>query len=185
MATKKIVLAITGTTGAGIDTLVECISTRLKINHQSARNLITEEIKKRNLSANKNSMNKIGIELREKNGSDFIVKTLYKRGLTSKEEILLIESVINPSEVRFLKSIPNIRILGVDADLRTRFVRKHRRGNEEVFISLNEFKIQENKDIQRLNLKHCINLADVVFDNGKQGTEYLEMQVEDYLLRTL
>ena len=98
MGKSRIILGITGTNGAGKGTVVEYLVSQKNFKHFSASALISEEIERLALPVNRESMIKVGNELREKYGADVIVERLMERAINEKGNII-IESIRTLAEI--------------------------------------------------------------------------------------
>ena len=179
-----ITIGITGTLGAGKGTIVDYLVKNKGFVHYSVRAFITEEIKKRGLEVNRDTMTLVGNDLRAQHTPSWIVEQLYEKAVASGCNCI-IESVRTPGEVAALRGKSNFYLFAVDADPKVRYERAVLRGSEtdhvsyETFIA-NEQREMDNTDPNKQNLGVCIREADFRFDNG--GTiEDLHKQVEDVL----
>ena len=73
------IIGITGTLGAGKGTVVDYLVQTHGFKHYSARAFITEEIKKRGLPIDRDSMVLVANDLRTKHTSSFILEELYNQ----------------------------------------------------------------------------------------------------------
>ena len=73
------IIGITGTLGAGKGTIVDYLVDKMGYIHFSVRAYLIEEIKKRGLVVNRDSMTNVANELREKHSPSFIIEELYKK----------------------------------------------------------------------------------------------------------
>jgi dephospho-CoA kinase len=177
------IIAITGTLGAGKNTVVDILKEQ-GFKHFSIRDYLIEEIKKRNLEINRDSMVEVATEIRKANGREYITKQLYEK---AKGQNSVIESIRQPKEVEFLKS-KNIKLIAVDADLETRYKRIKERKSETDNISFEKFKHDEEREMQsndpyKQQLRECINLADYKIENN-ESIEQLKTKIIK-LLKTL
>ena len=78
-----ITIGITGTLGAGKGTIVDYLIKNKGFVHYSVRSFITEEINRRGLPVNRDSMTMVGNDLRAQHSPSWIVEQLY--GLNSTE----------------------------------------------------------------------------------------------------
>ena len=179
-----ITIGITGTLGAGKGTIVDYLVSRRGFTHYSVRAFITEEIKRRGLEVNRDTMTLVGNDLRAQHTPSYIVEQLYQQASTSGCNCI-IESVRTPGEVDSLRGKPNFFLFAVDADPRTRYERAVLRGSETDHVSFETFIANEQREMtstdpNKQNLRRCIEQADYQFDNG--GTiEHLNNQVEEVL----
>ncbi|HOY90644.1 MAG TPA: AAA family ATPase, partial [Bacteroidales bacterium] len=72
-----IVIGLTGTLGAGKDTVVNYLIKNEDFQHLSVRKFLIKELQKRNLPINRDTMRQLANELREKYGNSYIVEKLY------------------------------------------------------------------------------------------------------------
>lgn len=184
MDTRRVVLGITGTNGAGKGTVVEYLVNKKNFSHFSASGLITEEIIRLNMPVNRDNMILVGNMLREKNGAGYIAEELIRRA-SKNEGNSIIESIRTIGEVDKLRERGGI-ILAVDADQRVRYERNLVRGGVKDKVTFEEFVEQEKREMEssdpnKQNLSACRKAADYVINND--GTvEELNNEIEKILL---
>ncbi len=176
------VIGITGTLGAGKGTIVDFLVQNMEYKHYSVRGFLIEEIKRRNLSVNRDSMTSVANELRAKYTPYYIIQKLYELAVENKENAI-IESIRTPGEVQFLKKQGNFFLIAVDADPKIRYGRITLRASETDMISYDTFINNEQReyssdDPNKQNLSRCIELADLLlFNNG--SIEELHCSLKD------
>ena len=117
-----IIIGITGTIGAGKGTIVDYIVNKKGFDHYSVRAFISDEIIKRNLSVNRDSMVLVANDLRAKHSPSYIAEQLYEEALKSGKNCI-IESIRSPGEVEKLKSKGNFFLFAIDAPAKIRYKR--------------------------------------------------------------
>ena len=162
------IVGITGTNGAGKGEVVKFLLEK-GFKHYSVRNYLIEEIEKRGMEVDRNSMIFVANDLREKNGSNYIVEELYRRAEVVEGDVV-IESIRASGEVETLKEKGDFVLFAVDADPETRYSRIVERGDESDNVSFEEFLKQEksemsNSDSSKQNLEKCIEISDHLFIN--------------------
>ncbi len=173
------IIGITGTNGAGKGTVVEYLKTKWFI-HFSARTFFIEEIKRRGLPINRDTITEVANDLRVKFGTGYFTEQALAR-LGSGSSDAVIESIRTPGEAEYLKA-KGALLWAVDADIHTRYDHAILRGSETDKISFEKFVADEqrewsNDDPTKQNLKAVIDTADVILtNNGTQ--EELFAQVE-------
>jgi dephospho-CoA kinase len=176
-----IIIGITGSIGAGKGTVVEHLKINKNFKHYSARALITEEIERRGLLLDRDSMILVSNDLREKNSPSFLVEELYRRAKQDGQNCI-IESIRTLGEIEALRKIGHFHLLAVNADLPTRYQRVIARGSSTDNISFETFVEQNEReasstDPHKQNISACIAQADFVLDNNRSVDELYE-QIE-------
>lgn len=179
-----ITIGITGTLGAGKGTIVDYLVQNKGFVHYSVRSFITEEIKRRNMPVNRDSMTEVGNDLRAQHSPSYIVEQLYAQAQASGCNCI-IESVRTPGEIAALRGKSNFYLFAVDADPKVRYERAVLRGSETDHVSYETFIANEQREMtsddpNKQNLRVCIDQADFRFDNGG-SIEDLHKQVEEVL----
>lgn len=179
-----IIIGITGTLGAGKGTVVEYLTRHKNFSHYSARKFLTLEAKKREMPLDRDTFHFVANDLRKTQGPYVIAESLYKMALESGKNAI-IESLHTTGEVSFLREKDHFFLLGVDANIETRYERISKRKSETDSVTLERFKSvqaseMENADPKLQNLAACIKMADDVIMND-HGREELYAQVDQVL----
>lgn len=178
------IIGITGTIGAGKGTIVEYLVEKKQFRHFSVRGFITEEIKKRGLPVNRDSMVVVANDLRAKNSPSYIVDRLFEKAKEAGGNSV-IESIRTPGEIISLRKQPNFNLFAVDCDPEIRYNRIKSRASETDQVDFNTFLENEKREMtaddpNKQNLKKCIEMADFVFDNSGE-VEHLYSAVGETL----
>ncbi len=97
-----IVIGITGTLGAGKGTIVDYLVEQKGFAHFSVRAFLLEEIRKRGLPENRDSMYNLANELRSIYGPSYLTDQLYEKAAISRKNSI-IESIRTPGEIKSLR----------------------------------------------------------------------------------
>jgi len=176
-----IIVWITWTLGAGKGTIVDYLVQKKWFQHFSVRAYLIQEIEKRGMPVNRDSMVIVGNDLRAKYGSSYIAEQLYEQAKLSGKNAI-IESLRAVGEVEALKGKANFYFFAIDADPKIRYERVVLRNNESDHVSYEKFisdeqREMENEDPTKQNVAKCIQMADHIFINN--GTfEELNAQIE-------
>lgn len=180
-----ILVGITGTLGAGKGTIVDCLKEK-GFAHYSVRDFLVEEIEKRGLEVNRDSMTVVANSLRKEHGADYIVRCIEQKALT-KGVNCVIESIRNPKEVELLRKSGNFYLFSVDADLEKRYERIKLRKSATDNVDFDTFVANEQREMSsngenEQNIGSCMKMADYTFLNNSD-MEALKMQVEEVLYK--
>jgi dephospho-CoA kinase len=170
-----IIIGITGTLGAGKGTVVEYLVKEKSFLHFSVRAFLLDEIRKRGLAENRDSMFILANSLRAQFGSSYLTDQLYLRAVGTGKNCV-IESIRTPGEIVSLRSKGNFILLAVDADPELRYQRIMSRHSEtdqitfETFLG-NEKREMDADDPNMQNLRRCITDADILLENNGSKEE--------------
>ena len=176
------IVGVTGTNGAGKGTVADYLVQK-GFKHYSSRACIVEEIEKRGLPVNRDTMTSVSNDMRAKNGAAIIVETLYNQAL-KKGGDAVIESVREIPGAAFIKEHGGFMI-GVDADQKIRYERAMKRGSATDHIDFDTFVVQEKREMEnpdpaKQNIAAVMRIVDAtVYNNGT--LEELNAQVDSVL----
>ena len=176
-----LIIGITGTLGAGKGTIVDFLEQEKGLVHFSVRGFISEEIVRRGLPVNRDSMVQVANDLRAKYSPSYIVDQLYEQALLQGKNCV-IESIRTSGEIDSLRGKGNFVLFAVDAEPQSRYQRIVARNSETDRISYQTFIDNEQREMtsadpNKQNLRKCIEMADYVFENNESIYE-LQQQIE-------
>lgn len=176
------VIGITGTIGAGKGTVVEYLKTK-GFRHFAARDFIVEEVKRRGLPVDRDSMTAVANDLRGKHDSSYIIGELAKRAEREGGNAV-VESVRTVGEAALLRERGAV-LLAVDADQKLRYERITARGSVTDHVSFEVFVAQENREMENMdpakqNIGAVMKMADYKIENNGSRSE-LHAHIEEVL----
>ncbi|MEX1120330.1 MAG: AAA family ATPase [Candidatus Paceibacterota bacterium] len=169
------IIGLTGTNGAGKGTVAGYLVREKGFAHYSARDFIVEEIQKRNMPIDRNSMIIVGNALRKEHGPAYVLEQLYLRAHAAGGNAVL-ESVRTTGEVIELRHYENFSLIGVDAPQSIRYERTVTRKSATDQVSFEEFIALEEREMQSQdpgvqNITAVMKLADYVLINDGSPEE--------------
>lgn len=183
------IIGITGTIGAGKGTVVEYLAAKYGFKHYSVRDFLTEEIERRGLPINRDSMRLVGDEFRAHHHPGWVIEQLYHRAVSNGIPAV-IESIRAIGEVDFLFSVPEeFILLAVDAEPRLRYERAFARKSATDNITYEQFLEKEaremsDQDPTRMNIGGCMLKAHYTLRNDGTLTD-LHQTIDQTLGRKL
>lgn len=181
----KKVIGLVGPISSGKGTVAK-ILTEKGYRPYSLSDRIREEIRHRKLDADRGTLNYVANELRKTLGSDILAKRTAEIIEKEGNELVVIDSIRNPEEIKYLKEKFGAKIIGVVADQEKRFEYiKIRAANSAGVDTWETFKKWDDEELSqsgehKQQVKACLDLADMTIENN--GTiEDLKQKVEEFI----
>jgi dephospho-CoA kinase len=172
------IIGITGTSGAGKDTLAEHFVAK-GFEHISLSNIIREVLQEREMEITADSQYNVGNELREKEGLGVLAKRAVRKMGENKNYV--ITSIRSPFEAAELKKIKNFILFSVDAPIEMRYKRVLARLDrvDKITKTFEEFKTREDREMESADQSHqqikaCMEMADCRLFNTGDREEYFQ-----------
>lgn len=138
------IIGITGSFGSGKGAVVGYLTQKLHFKHYSASGFITEEIVRRGMPVNRDSMIVVSNNMRKTHGPASIIDSLYQQASAIGGDAV-IESLRTVAEVEKIKELGGT-VIGVDADSKLRYERAVKRGSEKDDVTYEKFLEQERAE---------------------------------------
>ncbi len=164
-----IVISITGTLGAGKGTVAEYFVKEKGFKHYSVRDFLINEINKRGLLINRDSMVEVANDLRKNNSPSYIIEQLVLKAKKNGENAV-IESVRAVAEAKKLKEMGAL-LLSIDAKQKLRYERVVKRGGVVDDITFEEFAFDEEREMNsddptKQSIADVMQMADIKIENN-------------------
>ncbi len=181
------IIGLAGSFAAGKGTVVDYLVDQKEFRHFSASGFITEEIVRRDMPVNRDSMIVVANDLRATHGPSYIIDSLYARAKEQGGDVI-IESLRAVAEVKRIQELGGV-VLGVDAEPVLRYERAVARQSLKDVVTFEEWKAQElaesnQDDDTKQNIFGSLALADYMIINN--GTlDELHQQVDAVMAQIL
>jgi len=174
-----LIIGITGTNSSGKDTAAKFFAEK-GFDSFSLSDILREEAKKRGVEENRDNLQGIGNELREKFSTGYLAQETLKK----IKRDAIVTSIRHSDEVKTLEQAQNFFLIAIDAPIRLRYERARKRQGTQDTIDFETFQKQEAKEFQKSGsgqqLGKCMEMANYKFEND--GTkEELYQKLEDSL----
>jgi len=180
------ILGIAGTIGAGKGAVVDYLKEKKGFSHYSSSGILKGILQERGVSEIRENLSKLAEELVSKHEGG-ILQISHKYAVESGVQNYILEAIHREKEADYIRSLGGL-VLGVDADIRTRYERISKRGEgKKDDVTFEQFvtdskREDEGKGEGTPNINSVIKNADFVIKNN--GTlEELHKQVDEFLER--
>lgn len=166
-----IYLGLVGPIASGKGVLADYLK-HLGFEYVSLSDQVRLELKKRGLPITRENMQDVGDEMRRHNGNCYWAD-MAMCAVQNPNHHLVFDSIRNPGEIGELRSLMNIKIIGVDAPVEKRLhwylERARQRGedmpdmNTFIQVSVRDRGVNQQKYGQQVD--ECLKMSDMVFQN--------------------
>ncbi len=158
---KQKIFALSGTFGSGKGTVTDYLVKKYNFTHLSVTEFLSNEIRKRGLEVNRNTLHATANGLRARNGGEYIMRVLYEQAVALGTDCI-IEAVSSPLESDYLGTQSGVVLVGVTAPVQLRYERIRTRNSVKDNVSFKEFLEQENRELDNVdplkqNIGYCIS----------------------------
>ena len=183
------VIGLVGPTSSGKGTVARMFKER-GYEYYSLSDMLREEARRRGLDPEVTEiLQDLGDELRQRFGEAILAERTAIKIEMSEGTKVVIDSIGNPAEVRYLKGALKATIIGVDAPVDIRWRRFQERGRDtnvktkEEFLAMDARETQTPDEPFKIDITGCLELADFTIKN--EGTpDDLMYEVERFFKET-
>ncbi len=173
------IIGITGTNGAGKDTVAEYLVSQ-GFNHYSLSDEIRAIMAEMGLPETRENLIATGNKVRIEKGSEHLAVRVSGK----LQRPAVITSIRNPHEIKHLKTQEGFVLLHIDAEREVRYERTVSRSREGDVATFEQFVASEERELKGAahaqNLSLCFEEADhIIYNNGE--IEELHIKVEEVL----
>ncbi len=120
---NKIILGLVGEMGTGKSTLTEYIKTKHGAVSFRFSDMLSDIARRLYLEQSRPNLQMISSMIRETIGQDIMSKVIMRDAAEANAPIVITEGVRRPTDITYLKKLPNFYLIGITADERTRYER--------------------------------------------------------------
>jgi len=170
----KIVFGFIGVPCSGNTTAAERLIKKHGFFYTSTSGEIRDVLKKRGEKVTRDSLQRVGGELRQVKGADVLAKRSWKKIISSRNDKSIIDGIRGIEEVEFLKKQQGFYLFNVIADPRIRFKRMKRRNRENDPVTWVKFLKSEKRDKKSdgRDVQACLKAADFKIENNGTPEEF-------------
>ena len=174
---NRIVIGLTGLPGSG-KTEVAKILKKAGFKIFSMGDVVREEVKKRGLELKRENLEKIAIEIREKEGKDAVAKRIIEKVKNTNYEKICIDGIRSIDEINtFKKVFKDFKLIAVICSKEERMTRLRKRARSDDDLK----KLEEREKHEKLlGIDKAIEIADIKILN-EGSLEDLREKVEEIL----
>lgn len=174
----KIVVGLVGQMGSGKGEFSKFLREK-GFTHYSLSDRVREEAKRRNLEPKRETLQDIGDALRKEFGNDILARKTEEIIAQSDNRLIVIDSIRNPGEVKYLKKKLGVYILGITAYPSVRLKRYLASANydpktSEAFFKASRRDSGEEEENYGQQVGACLKMTDSIIENNGSLEELRE-----------
>ncbi len=163
----KLILGITGEMAAGKTTVTDYIKERHGGVSFRFSTMLRDCLTRMHIPNTRENLQQFSTSVRTIFGDDLMSKVVAKDVESATGNIIIVEGIRRPSDVAYLKDLPGFHLIGVDADLRTRYERIVERSEnpddqEKTFEQFEKEQTQESEG----KIREIMQQAEVLVNNN-------------------
>ncbi len=178
---NKIILGLAAELAGGKGTVAKYIEEKYGGSSYRFSTMLRDILQRIYLPDSRENMQKLSTILRQNFGEDTLAKVIAEDVKSDNHNIIAIDGVRRPVDIKYLKEIPGFKLVYIATDIKNRYKRIVKRGEnpDDATKTLEQFKKDQEgeADAQIRNMK---DHADFVIDNN--GTfEELYKQIDEII----
>lgn len=149
--------------------------------HHSLSDIVRDEANLRGIPVTRENLQNIGNDLRTKFGGHVLAQRTLEK-IKPEKKFIVIDSIRNPEEIYFLKSVFDILIIGIDApqELRLIWYLERAKIRKEDSLSELDFYCADGRDsgvgetVAGQQVRQCLLNSDIVIENRGSKKELID-----------
>ncbi len=163
----KIILGLTGSIASGKGTVSKYLKEKYKAQTFKFSQILRAMLQRAYLPETRDNLVKISLALREAFGQDILAKIISKDVLEENNDIIVIDGIRRPADIKYLKDIKGFKLIGIDADIKIRYERlKKRNENKDDKSKSWEDFLKDHKAETEIYIPELLKKSDHIINNN-------------------
>lgn len=174
----KMVLGLAGEMASGKGTIAEYIHDKCHTSSHRFSTMLRDVLDRLHLEQSRDHLQALSTMIRETYGQDTLARVMAEDVKKDDASIVVVDGVRRLDDIKYLKELPEFKLVYIDVDLRTRYERIIERSEniDDQGKTFEEF-VEESRDESEQQIAGLKEHADIVIDNSG-GMEKLYEQVD-------
>ena len=162
----KMVLGLAGEMASGKGTIAEYIHDKCHTSSHRFSTMLRDVLDRLHLEQSRDNLQALSTIVRETYGQDTLARVMAEDVKKDEADIVVVDGVRRLDDIKYLKKLPEFKLVYIDVDLKTRYERIVERGEntDDQGKTFEEF-VKESKDESEQQIVGLKEFADVVIDN--------------------
>ncbi|XLQ19797.1 MAG: AAA family ATPase [Candidatus Moraniibacteriota bacterium] len=175
----RMVLGLAGEMASGKGTVSEYLNEKCDTSQHRFSTMLRDVLDRLHLENSRDNLQNLSTMLRQTYGEDTMARVMAEDAKSDAAEIIVIDGVRRMDDIKYLKELPEFKLVYIDVDIRTRYERIIQRSEnvDDQNKTFEEFEA-ESKNESEAQVKGLKEFADVIINNSG-SVEELHKQVDD------
>lgn len=162
----KIILGFTGLPACGKGTIAQYFKEKYQAETFRFSTMLRDVLDRLYLEHSRENMSGISTVLREFFGQDLMAKVMAKDVENSQAELIIVDGIRRMDDVKYLRALPNFKLVAIVADMKIRYERLKKRGEnpDDKNKTWAEFLADHQLETE-LTILDTMKAADLVINN--------------------
>ncbi len=163
----KIIIALAGPIASGKEAVKKYLEEKYGASSYKFSNPLRDVLKRLHLPISRENIQDISTWLRARFGNDLLATIITADAIDDAGEIVIIDGARRLQDVAHLRALPEFKLVGVDADIKTRYERVVKRNENEgdAEKTFEQFLIDSDKETEK-DIPNVLAAADYLIDNN-------------------
>ena len=177
----KIILGFTGLIACGKGTATQYLKEQYGAETFRFSTMLRDVLDRLYLGHSRENMSGISRILREFFGQDLMAKVMAKDVENSQAELIVVDGIRRMEDVKYLRALPNFKLVSIEADMKIRYERLLQRGEnpDDKNKTWEEFVVDHQLETE-LTILDTMKAADIIINNDN-SLEDLQEQLDKLL----
>jgi len=164
---KKIILGIAGEMASGKGTVAKYLTEKHSAVGLRFSTVLRDVLDRLGIEQSRENMQMVSTSLRQSFGDDLLAKVMKGDALKTEAELIVIDGVRREPDIKYLRELPEFKLVYIEADMEKRHERIVKRGEntDDINKTFEEFKKDHEREAE-VRIKDLKAKADFVIDNN-------------------
>ena len=178
----KIILGLAGEIASGKGVMAKYLTDKYGASSHRFSAVLRSILDRLHMEHRRENMQKLSTALRQSFGEDTLAKVISEDVKKDKSEIIAIDGVRRLDDIKYLRQLPEFKLVFIEADIRKRYKRiiRRRENPDDKNKTFEEFKKDHQRETEA-QIKNLKNYADILIDNNG-SLEELHKQVDRIII---
>ncbi len=175
---RRIVLGLAGEMASGKGTVSEHLAKTCNTSQHRFSTMLRDVLDRLHLEQSRDNLQHLSTMIRKTYGEDTLARVMAEDVKNDDSEVVVVDGVRRLDDIKYLKELPEFKLVYIDVDLATRYERIIQRDEniDDQGKTFEQF-VEESKSEAELQIAGLKEFADIVIDNNGTVDE-LHAQVD-------